>query len=87
LGRRFDGYLESPTYEMLNQDIVDAILVPSNQAEYLPEIADSTLRRRIIRDLLIGDVLRALQESAAGTGRGLNIQWTLGSLRRPADRS
>lgn len=83
VGRHFDGHVESRTYEMLGEDIIDALLVPSNQSEYLPEIGDRRVRERVIRDLMLGEVLPAMQEQPAGTALGLNIQWTLGSFRRP----
>jgi hypothetical protein len=84
LGGHFDGSVELRTYEMLNEEIVDALLVPSNQAEYLPEITDRALREEVIRDLMRNDVLPTMQQSPAGTALGLNVQWTLGDFTRTA---
>jgi SAM-dependent methyltransferase len=83
LDRHFSGRVEFRTYEMLCEDILDALLVPSNQMEYLPEIADRALREEVIRELMLGEVLPAMQEQPAGTALGLNLQWTLGSFRTP----
>lgn len=80
---RFEGETAFASYEMRNEDIVRGLLVPSNQAEYLPEIADRSAREAVIRELMLEDVLPALQEGPAGTGLGLNLHWTLGAHRRP----
>jgi hypothetical protein len=75
-----EATLELPTYELLAGDVLDTLLVPSNQSEYLPEIADRELREHVIAELMLGDVLPALQRQAGGTAEGLNVQWTLGSV-------
>ena len=80
LERRFVGETEIRTYEMLGEDIVRGLLVPSNQAEYLPEIPDHDLRERVIRRLMSEDVIPALQEGPAGTALGLSLHWTLGAF-------
>lgn len=82
LDSRFSGETESATYEMLDEDVVRGLLVPSNQAEFLPEIADRALREGVIRELMLGDVLPRLRSGPAGTGLGLNLQWTLGAYTR-----
>jgi SAM-dependent methyltransferase len=90
LGREVDAALEPhfagetklATYEMLGEDIVRGLLVPSNQAEFLPEIADRALREEVIRELMRSEVLPALRRGPAGTGLGLNFHWTLGAYRR-----
>ncbi|HET9938465.1 MAG TPA: class I SAM-dependent methyltransferase, partial [Gaiella sp.] len=46
LERELAGIVERPAYEMTAEEIVDAILVPSNQGEYLSEIADRERRER-----------------------------------------
>lgn len=82
LERRFEGEAESRTYEMLSEDIVRGLLVPSNQAEYLPEIADRSLREAVIRELMLDQVIPALREGPAGTALGLNLHWILGSFSK-----
>lgn len=84
LGASFggDGRLHLPTYELLADDVLDTLCVPSNQSEYLPEIEDRDLREDVIRELLLEDVLPEIQRSPAGTAEGLNVQWALGSARR-----
>jgi transposase-like protein len=71
--------LELPTHELQNEDVVETLLVPSNQAEYLPEIPERALRESVIRELMVGQVLPTLQDGPAGTALGLNVQWALGS--------
>jgi SAM-dependent methyltransferase len=83
LSAHFTGTIETRTNEMLREDIVDALLVPSNQAEFLPEIADRPLREDAIRHLMLREILPAMEQRPAGTGMGLNVHWTLGSFRKP----
>jgi hypothetical protein len=85
LSAHFTGTMETRTNEILREDIVDALLVPSNQAEFLPEIADRPLRENAIRHLLLREILPAMEQSAAGTGMGLNVHWTLGSFGKSPD--
>ncbi len=73
--------LRLETHELLVKDIVDTLLVPSNQGEYLPEIADPLLREGVIRELMMGEVLPALRTQGAGTAGGLSVQWTLGAVK------
>lgn len=80
----FSGEVESAAYEMLSEDIVRGLLVPSNQAEFLPEIADRAAREQVIRELMLEQVLPAMQDGPAGTGLGLNFHWTLGAFTRRA---
>lgn len=82
LERRFRGETELRAYEMLGEDIVRGLLVPSNQTEYLPEIPDRDLRERVIRRLMSEDVIPALQKGPAGTALGLSLHWTLGDFRK-----
>ncbi len=82
LAHRFSGVIELETYEMPNEEIVRGLLVPSNQAEYLPEIPDRELREEVIRELMLHHVLPAMHEGPAGTGLGVNLQWTLGAFTR-----
>lgn len=82
LAPRFAGETRFATYEMLGEDVVRGLLVPSNQAEFLPEIADRAQREEVIRELMLDDVIPALRRGPAATGLGLNFHWTLGAYRR-----
>jgi SAM-dependent methyltransferase len=84
LSAYFDGEALATAYEMLGEEIVRGMLVPSNQAEYMPEIADRSLREAVIRELMLEDVLPSLQAGPAGTALGLNYHWTLGRSTRRA---
>jgi hypothetical protein len=74
--------VELQTHEILEEDIIDTLLVPSNQEEFLSDIVDRDLREDVIRALMVDEILPAMREQPAGTAVGLNIQWTLGSARR-----
>jgi hypothetical protein len=82
LGPHFAGEVRTTAYEMLCEEVVDGLLVPSNQAEYLPEIEDRQLREGTIRELMLNEVLPAMQAGPAGTALGLNLHWTLGRYAR-----
>ena len=82
LEARFDGETSFATYEMLGEDIVRGLLVPSNQAEFLPEIEDREEREAVITELMRDEVLPELRRGPAATGLGLNFHWTLGAYRK-----
>lgn len=82
MASRFEGELELATYEMVGEDIVRGLLVPSNQAEFLPELADRPLREAVITELMRNEVIPKLRQGPAATGLGLNFHWTLGAHRR-----
>jgi SAM-dependent methyltransferase len=82
LAPRFDGEISQASFEMLADDVVDGLLVPSNQAEFLPEIPDREQREATIRELMLEQVLPRMREGPAGTSLGLNLHWTLGAFRR-----
>jgi SAM-dependent methyltransferase len=82
LDLHFEGESRFATYEMLSGDIVRGLLVPSNQAEFIPEIADRGRREEVIRELMETEVLPVLREGPAATGLGLNFHWTLGAHTR-----
>lgn len=82
LGRRFDGETQTAAYEMLAEDIVDGLLVPSNQAEFMPEIAAREDRETVIRELMTAEVIPALRAGPAATGLGLDFHWVLGDHTR-----
>jgi SAM-dependent methyltransferase len=80
----FEGETTNGGFEMRGEEIVAGLLVPSNQAEYLPEIPDRALREDVVRGLMEHEALPTLRRGPAATGLGLNLQWTLGTHRRPA---
>ncbi|MCW2989240.1 MAG: hypothetical protein JWM24_2178, partial [Solirubrobacterales bacterium] len=82
LATRFEGKARLASYEMLTEDIVRGLLVPSNQAEFLPEVPDRSEREATIRELMLEQVLPRLREGPAGTSLGLNLHWTLGAYTR-----
>jgi len=84
LANAFEGpnELRTETHELLVKDIVDTLLVPSNQGEYLPEIADTQIREAVIRELMLGEILPDLRAGGAGTAGGLNVHWTFGAHHR-----
>jgi hypothetical protein len=67
---------------MTNPACWRGILVPSNQAEYLPEIPEREPRETVIRELMLGDVLPRMQKESARAVVGLNVQWALGTVKR-----
>jgi hypothetical protein len=67
---------------MLDEEILEAILVPSNQEEFFAEIPDPERRERVITELMTTEVLPELRAGPAGTALGLNVQWTLGNFER-----
>jgi SAM-dependent methyltransferase len=83
LEAHLEGDVETRAYEMLSEEIVDGLLVPSNQAEYLPEIGWREVREAVIREVMTGEVIPAMQEGPAGTALGLNLHWTLGAYTKP----
>ncbi|HEX5713147.1 MAG TPA: hypothetical protein VFX85_07525, partial [Solirubrobacterales bacterium] len=82
LATRFEGETELASFEMLSEDVIRGLLVPSNQAEFLPEITDRAEREATIRELMEDEVLPRLRAGQAGTSLGLNLHWTLGVHRR-----
>lgn len=80
----FVGETAAAAYEMLAEDIVQGLLVPSNQAEFLPEIEDREQREETIRRLMLEEVLPEMREGPAATGLGLSFHWTLGAHARRA---
>ncbi len=84
LGRDFDGATEDAAYEMLAEDIVAGLLVPSNQAEFMPEIAARADRETVIRELMTTEVIPQLRAGPAATGLGLDFHWVLGDSTKKA---
>jgi SAM-dependent methyltransferase len=84
LDSRLTGEIGRPTHEILKDDLLDTLLVPSNQAEFLSEIPGRDQREAVIRELMLGEIIPAMQQQPAGTSAGLNVQWTLGSFDKPS---
>jgi SAM-dependent methyltransferase len=80
LHNSFDGELQLRTYEMLDEEILEALLVPSNAGEYLSEITNRALREHVVQELMLNDILPSFRAGPASTGRGLNVQWSLGDF-------
>ena len=78
----FTGEIELRGYEMLDEDILNGALVPSNQEEFLPEIAEREVRERVIRELMVEEIIPAMHREPAGTAHGVNLHWTLGAFTR-----
>lgn len=83
LDRYLHGAVETRTFEMLDDEVMDALLVPSNVGEYLSEIEESGEREEIAWRLMSGEVLPAFKAGPAGTGLGVNVQWTFGEAGSP----
>ena len=79
LNAAFWGDTFSKSFEMLPGESVDTILVPSNQ-KYLAEIEDPETRRKLIRLLMLHEIMPALHSGAAGTAFGFSVHWTFGEL-------
>jgi SAM-dependent methyltransferase len=84
LAFHFDGETEDAAYEMLAGDIVAGLLVPSNQAEFMPEIEARADRELVIRELMTSEVIPVLRAGPAATGLGLDFHWVLGDHSRRA---
>ena len=83
LRSNLEGEVLMRSYEMLDEEVLEAIFVPSNQGEFISEIADRERRERTILELMEREVLPEMRAGPAGTALGLNIQWTLGTFTRP----
>lgn len=77
----FTGEVTTQTHEIVVRETLDTLLVPSNQAEYLPEIEDFDLRSALIEELMLDEVLPDLRAGPAGTYGGYNVHWTFGDFR------
>lgn len=51
------GRLDRPTQETLDDELLEALLLPAIQAEYMAEIRERTLRETVIRELMLEDGL------------------------------
>lgn len=78
LAKHLEGSWQTGRYEMTGRETLDAICVPSNHREFLPEISRDNLRLAFITELMTAQILPALHNGPAGTGLGHSIQWTWG---------
>jgi hypothetical protein len=81
LSRCFDGTIATQIHEIDEAEVLDTLRVPSNQREFLPEIADPDVRRALIEELMRGEILSALRAGPAGGGAGHHVHWTFGNYR------
>jgi amino acid adenylation domain-containing protein len=77
LSERFAGETFTRVFEMLPSEVLDTILVPSNQRA-LGEIEDEGLRRQLTKLVMRHDVLPALLEGRDATTDGFGVQWWFG---------
>jgi SAM-dependent methyltransferase len=87
LERSLTGTTSRQTFELLLEESLATALIPSNQAEYLAEITDRTVREEVIRYIMREYVFPGLSTGPAGTGLGFNIEWKFGVFERTARRS
>ncbi|GHJ15488.1 class I SAM-dependent methyltransferase [Micromonospora sp. AKA38] len=84
--RHFDGVYEHANYEILPDELLDTLLVPSNAAEYFPEISSRGDRELLIRNI-IPRVMNTFRKLPGKTATGLSIRWTFGEYTMwPAGR-
>jgi SAM-dependent methyltransferase len=81
LSRCFDGHIATQLHEIDDAEVLDTLRVPSNQREFLPEIADPDIRWALIEELMRGEILPALRAGPAGGGAGHHVHWTFGAYR------
>jgi SAM-dependent methyltransferase len=77
----FDGETFVRTFEIEEQDIIDTILVPSNQS-YLSEIDDTDVRSRLSALIMSYRILPHLRDSPSSTMFGFNLKWTYGKHQK-----
>ncbi|MEP7008406.1 MAG: hypothetical protein ABI810_20675, partial [Sphingomonas bacterium] len=75
-----DGTIATQLHEIDEAEVLDTLRVPSNQREFLPEIADPDVRWALIEELMRGEILPALRAGPAG-GAGHHVHWTFGAYR------
>ncbi|MEO8619696.1 MAG: class I SAM-dependent methyltransferase [bacterium] len=81
MSRWFSGTVSTQLHEMNEGEVLDALRVPSNQREFLPEIVDDDIRWALIEELMKDVILPTLRAGPAGGGSGHSVQWTLGEHR------
>lgn len=73
----FIGNVYQQNFEILPDELLDTLLVPSNAEEYFPELPDRAAREEVIRAYWARVVSR-LRELPGGTATGLSLRWTFG---------
>ena len=81
LSRCFEGHIATQLHEIDEAEVLDTLRVPSNQREFLPEIADPDIRLALIEELMRDEILPALRAGPAGGGAGHHVHWTFGAYR------
>jgi len=81
LSRCFHGTIATQLHEIDESEVLDTLRVPSNQREFLPELADSDIRRALIEEVMRGEILPALRAGPTGGGTGHHVHWTFGTYR------
>jgi hypothetical protein len=64
-------------FEILPDELLDTLLVPSNAQEYFPELPERAAREDVVRAYWARVVPR-LRELPGGTATGLSLKWTFG---------
>jgi len=78
LAQHLDGHWQTGCHEMTGRETLDALSVPSNHREFLPEIPNDDLRLAFITEVMTSHILPVLQNGPAGTGLGHAVSWTWG---------
>jgi SAM-dependent methyltransferase len=81
LETRFTSDTWRANFEILPEELLDTLLVPSNAREFLPEIADDRTGAAVIT-ALVAAVLPGLRAGPGSTARGLSIRWAFGRAER-----
>ncbi|CCB71327.1 class I SAM-dependent methyltransferase [Streptantibioticus cattleyicolor] len=73
----FTGNVHQQDFEILPDELLDTLLVPSNAEEYFPELPDRADREAVVR-AFHARVVPSLRERPGGTATGLSLKWTFG---------
>ncbi|MDB5705303.1 MAG: hypothetical protein JWN66_2419 [Sphingomonas bacterium] len=82
----FCGSIRTQPHEIDEAEVLDTLRVPSNQEEFLPEIADPAIRWALIEELMRDEIIPALRAGPAGGAVGYHVHWTFGEYRVRDDR-
>ena len=73
----FLGNVHQQNFEILPDELLDTLLVPSNAEEYFPELTLRADREAVVR-AYSALVVPRLREQDGGTATGLSLKWTFG---------
>lgn len=73
----FTGNVHQQNFEILPDELLDTLLVPSNAEEYFPELPERKAREAVVR-AFSARVVPRLRERSGGTATGLSLKWTFG---------